>query len=201
MELPWGSLFGLLFMTMGPIRAIVIFANVGTDDRAPGVRKLAASSSALTAATFILAVFGGTSTLAGWGVTLPVLIGSSGIVLMTLSLQSLLMPAAPAMPPKDPLKTRATTIVFPGLFPPIAVSIPIIFAAAFADLRTHLLIIALGLTIILLNWVLMLRAKTIIRKIGTVPLEILGAVFGVLQVALALQFIVNAVAMFKSPAV
>ena len=195
MEVPWSSLIGLLFMTMGPIQAVAVFANVGTDDRGPGVRPMAARATALTATAFVLAVFGGTGTLAGWGVSLPVLIGSGGIVILALSLQSLLAPSRPMPPPIDPLTTRATQIVFPGLFPPIAVTIPIIFAAALPDMRTRLQIIAVGLVLILINWILMLFAKKIIRAIGTVPLEILGAVFGVLQVALGLQFIVNAVMM------
>ena len=195
MDVPWSSFCGLLFMTMGPLRWIAVFANVGTDDKAPEVRRLAARSAFLAAVAFVLAVFGGTSSLTGWGVSLPALIASSGVVLLALSLQSLLSPTAPRTPPKDPLTTRATTTVFPGLFPPIAVTVPIIFAAAFPDLRTRLAIIGVGLAVILLNWLLTLRAKAIIRAIGSVPLEILGAVFGVLQVALSLQFIVNAVSM------
>ena len=195
MELPLGMLFGLLFMTMGPIRAVAVFATVGTDDKAPGVRPLATRAALLTALAFILAVFGGTSTLAGWDVTLPVLVGSAGVVLLALSLQSLLVPAAQGPARLDPLKLRATTLVFPGLFPPIAVTIPIIFAAAVPNLRAQIDIIAVGLCIILMHWLLMLRAKWIMRAMGPGPLEILGAVFGVLQVALAMQFIVNAVKM------
>jgi len=195
MELHLGMLFGLLFMTMGPIRAVAVFAGVGTDDNAPGVRRLAARAAGLTAIAFVLAVFGGTGTLASWEVSLPVLIGSAGVVLLALSLQSLLVPAPQSTSQIDPLKLRPTTLVFPGLFPPIAVTIPIIFAAAVPNLRAQLEIIAVGLGVVLLNWLLMLRAKRIMRAIGPSPLEILGAVFGVLQAALAMQFIVNAAKM------
>ena len=74
-------------------------------------------------------------------------------------------------------------------------TIPIIFAAAVPNTGAQLEIIAIGLGIILLNWLLMLRSKWLMRKMGSSPLEIMGAVFGVLQVALAMQFIVNAVKM------
>ena len=63
------------------------------------------------------------------------------------------------------------------------------------DTRAQLEIIAVGLGVIVLNWLLMLRSKRIMRAIGSGPLDILNAVFGVLQVALAMQFIVNAVKM------
>ena len=33
-EMPWGALFGLLFMTMGPIRAIAVFSKVGESEAA-----------------------------------------------------------------------------------------------------------------------------------------------------------------------
>ncbi len=195
MELPWATLFALLFMTMGPIRAVAIFSVIGTGDKDPEVRRLARQSAFLSAVAFILAIFGGTATLVQWGVSLPTLVGSAGIVLLALSLQSLLIPAAATTGTQDPATLRPSTIVFPGLFPPVAVTIPIIFAASFPQLHTHLQIIAIGLSIVLLNWLAMLRSKAILRMIGRVPLEILGAVFGVLQVALALQFIVNAISM------
>ena len=69
MEFPAATLFGLLFMTMGPIRAVAIFATVGTDDKAPGVRRLATRAALLTALAFVLAVYGGTGTLASWAVS------------------------------------------------------------------------------------------------------------------------------------
>jgi len=193
MELPWGTLFSLLFMTMGPFRAVAVFALIGSEDRTPEIRKLAWRSTGLCAIAFVLAVFGGTATLAAWDVSFPALIGSAGVVLLALSLQSLLFPATPVMTPQDPATLRPSSIVFPGLFPPVAVTIPIIFAAAFPDLRMHLEILAAGLAILLLNWLAMLRSKAILRKAGWVALDILNAVFGVLQVALAIQFIVNAV--------
>jgi len=56
-------------------------------------------------------------------------------------------------------------------------------------------ILAMGLGLVALNWLLMRRSKAILRAVGPVPLQLLGAVFGVLQLALALQFIRDAVAM------
>lgn len=198
MVLPMDTLFGLLFMTMGPIRAVAVFGAVGSDDKAPGVQRLALHAALITAVAFIFATIGGTSTLAGWRVSLPVVIGSTGVVLLALSLQSLLKPATAMPAALDPLKLRPTTIVFPGLFPPIAVTIPIIFAAAYPDQRAQLQIIAIGLGIILVNWLLMRRAKAVLRVIGSGPFEILGAVFGALQTALAIQLIVNAVKLLWS---
>jgi small neutral amino acid transporter SnatA (MarC family) len=75
------------------------------------------------------------------------------------------------------------------------VVVALIFAVAFPRLRDTCRIIAMGLGLIALNWLLMLRSKAILRAIGPVPLQLFGAVFGVLQLALSLQFMHDAVAM------
>jgi small neutral amino acid transporter SnatA (MarC family) len=193
-EMPWGALFGLLFMTMGPIRAIAVFSKVGESDTAPGVRALAGRSALLVAFAFALAVAIGNAVLGAWGVSFPVLIAAGGVVLVALSLQALLVPTVQT-PPLDPEKVPAAAIAFPGLFPPIAVTVPLIFATPFPGWETKLGILGLGLGLIAANWLLMLRSKAILAAIGPVPLQLFGAVFGVLQLALGLQFIRDAVAM------
>ena len=196
-ELPWGALFGLLFMTMGPIRAIAVFSKVGESDAAPGVRALAGRAALLVAGAFALTVVIGNGVLTAWGVSFPVLIAAAGVVLVALSLQALLtLPAGG--PPLDPQKVPAAAIAFPGLFPPIAVSVPLIFATPFPGMETKIGILALGLGLIAVNWLLMLRSKAIIGAIGPVPLQLFGAVFGVLQLALGIQFIRDAVAMLAT---
>ena len=190
-EMPWGTLFGLLFMTMGPIRAVAVFSGVGDGDDAPGVRTLANRSAALVAGAFVMTVIVGNAVLTAWGVSFPALIGAAGVVLLALSLQALLSPAGPS-PAVDPEKTPAAAIAFPGLFPPIAVSVPIIFATPFPGWDIKAGILAMGLALIVVNWLLMLRSKAILRVIGPVPLQLFGAVFGVLQLALGLQFILDA---------
>ena len=191
--MPWGQVFGLLFMTMGPIRAISVFGNVGDSDDDPAIRALANKSAALVAGGFMVAVLMGNGALTAWGVSFPVLIGAAGFALFALSLQSLLVPAAPSGL-RDPLTTSAASIAFPGLFPPIAVSIPIIFSVPFPGAANILGLLALGLGMIGLNWVFMRKSKAILKAVGPVPLQLFGAVFGVLQLALGLEFLVDAVA-------
>ncbi len=67
-SLPWGTLFGLIFMTMGPIRAVAVFANFGESDNAPGVQALASRAAGLAAIAFAAAVILGDQTLTRWGV-------------------------------------------------------------------------------------------------------------------------------------
>jgi len=181
-------------MTMGPIRAIATFSVVGEDDAAPEVKALAGRAAGLVAGAFVVTVLIGTGVQGAWGISFLVLIGAGGVALLAMSLQALLAPPATGRL-IDPTKVEVSAIAFPGLFPPIAVVVPLIFAEAFPAMQVKLGIVAMGLGLVALNWLLMLRAKAILRTVGPVQLQLLGAVFGVLQVALALQFIRDAVVM------
>jgi small neutral amino acid transporter SnatA (MarC family) len=86
-------------------------------------------------------------------------------------------------------------VAFPGLFPPIAVTVPLIFSVPYPGIENKLGVLALGLAIIALNWVLMRKSKAILSAVGPVPLLLFGAVFGVLQLALGLEFMVDAAIM------
>jgi small neutral amino acid transporter SnatA (MarC family) len=89
----------------------------------------------------------------------------------------------------------AAGVAFPGLFPPIAVTVPLIFSVPFPGWETRLGILAMGGGLILVNLLFMLRAKAIIRAMGPVPLQLFSAVFGVLQLALGLEFVADAMRM------
>jgi small neutral amino acid transporter SnatA (MarC family) len=143
-EMPWGALFGLLFMTMGPIRAIAVFSKVGERDDAPGVRALAFRAAGLVAAAFLMTVLIGNGVLTAWGVSYPILILAGGVVLTALSLQTLLSPAAGPGTSPDPETMPAAAVAFPGLFPPIAVSVPLIFSVPFPGWETKIGILAIG---------------------------------------------------------
>lgn len=191
-SLPWGTLFGLLFMTMGPIRAVAVFSNYGTSDDAPGVRPLATRAVGLVAIGFAIAVVLGDQALTRWGVGLPALIAAAGSILIVLSLQAMIAPPPAGARVSDVTEVRATQVAFPGLFPPIAVALPIIFAAASPTMENKAVIFGLGMLILALDWLAMRYSKTIIGAIGSTPLNLMGAVFGVLQVALGIEFILDA---------
>jgi multiple antibiotic resistance protein len=190
--LPWGTLFGLLFMTMGPIRAVAVFSGFGESDTAPGVRGLAARAAGLVGIAFAIAVLFGDQVLSRWGVGLPALIAAAGVILVVVSLQAMVAPPTPAQPRPDAAAVLASRLAFPALFPPVAVAIPIIFAAAAPGAANKAGILGLGLAILILDWLAMRHAKAIQRAIGPTPLELFGAVFGVLQVALGIEFLLDA---------
>ena len=104
----------------------------------------------------------------------------------------MIMPASSAPRPSDVAELSAAQVAFPGLFPPIAVALPIIFAASAPRLANKAVILAPGLIVLAINWLAMRHAKAILGAIGPTPLQLLGAVFGVLQTALGIEFVRDA---------
>jgi len=190
--MPWSTLFGLLFMTMGPIRAITVFSAFGESDDAPGQRALAARSVGLVAIAFTVALLLGDQTLTRWSVGLPALIAAAGIIIIVLLLQAILAPRSPMPQAGSAANMRAADVAFPGLFPPIAVALPIIFAAAAPGLTNKAIIFGLGMLVLALNWLAMRHAFSILKAIGPTSLQLFGAVFGVLQIALGIEFVLDA---------
>lgn len=109
----------------------------------------------------------GSGALVALGVSCPVVICGAGAAVFALSLQSLLNPVGSV--PSESEKTRAIAIAFPGLFPPVAVTIPSIFSQVFPGPGNKLGIIVMGLGIIFPNRLFIRRSKTIPRAIGPVP--------------------------------
>lgn len=179
-------------MSMGPIHAAAVFSSFGEEDHDPAVRALANRSLKLVAISFTGAVLLGDELLSTWGVRLPALIAASGTLLIALSIHSILSPVHSIPKGTTIAGIRATQVVFPGLFPPIAIALPIIFAAAAPGISNKMVILGLGMIILAMNLWALRYSKTIVAKIGRTPLELIAAIFAVLQTALGVQFVIDA---------
>ncbi len=76
---------------------------------------------------------------------------------------------------------------FPIIVPPFAVGVLVLFSAYFHDLTSPLQMVGVAFALLLLDLLAMQGARRIMALIGPSSLHVLGAVFGVLQLALALQ--------------
>ena len=192
---PIGTLATLDFMMMGPIGLIPTFCALTGDApsamrRSIGLRAFGYACVALTIAVGI-----GAGVLAAWGASRPALVIAAGLLLALASLRHILgsagasaaRTAAPAAAPAMALSPLA----FPSIVTPHGVGVLITFVAYAPDggIKAQILGVALGIRS--LNLLAMLFAHRIMGLIGPVPLTILGAVFGVLQVALGVEMIAS----------
>lgn len=193
-EIPLDKLFVLLFMMTGPLRVVPGFAALTGELDEEQKRSVALRAALYASAGVALAVFMGHTILASWGATPESLAAATGILLFVTALQSLVgWPASnqssPAKQPANHTRLALSPLAFPIILPPFAVGVLILFGAYFPDLKSKLFMLGLSVGIISVDWIAIRFAEWIMEKIGASTLQVLGAVFGVLQLSLAIQMI------------
>lgn len=193
---PLGKLFALLFMMMGPIAVMPGFVAVTQGADASLARRIAWRAAVYAAIAVTVAVLLGYGVLSGWGASPASLIIAAGILLLLASLRQALAPPVTPGPPPEPrpapgVEVALSPLAFPLIVTPPAIGVLIIFTAYVRDSGMQARILAIGLAVVLLDWLAMRVARQVVSWVGPVPLRILGAVFGVLQVALAVEFILS----------
>jgi multiple antibiotic resistance protein len=196
--LPLGRLALLLFALMGPIGLIPAFdaATAGRD--LPSRRKIALQVFVFSVVGLSLAVFLGTAVMARVGTTPPSLIIAAGLILVITALRDILAagtggtpaqvrsPDPEALPRWMPVLSPLTV---PGIVTPVVVAVLVILTTVFPAPSSRLAILAVAVGMMVLNLAAMTCARVFMHSIGMAPLLLLGAVFGVLQVALGVEFL------------
>jgi multiple antibiotic resistance protein len=190
-----GMVFTAFFLMLGPVKIVVPFAQVTA-----GMEQAAAVKVALRAIGFailigVVAAFIGQRTLMSWEISLSALHLAAGIILSLVALRSMLALYAPTQDTgmsKTPHPNPALSpLAFPTILSPYGIAIFILSLAVSRNLVNDLYIFGLFLIVMLLNLATMRYARAIVRHGGTL-LAILGAVIGVLLVALSVQMILDA---------
>jgi multiple antibiotic resistance protein len=182
---------------LGPFKIIGPFINITRGADAALTRQIALRATLFSSIALLVAAFTGEYILTKYGIPLPILALAAGIILFLVALQSTLQQFAPptshseaVTTPAPTLKQALTPIAFPTIVTPYGIAATVVFLAFSPDLQGRLTIGAVVLFIMLLNLIVMLNARRI-GPVLNITLAILGAVIGVIQVALGLQIINN----------
>lgn len=189
------KIFTFLFLMLGPFKIIGPFTGVTKGADAALTRKVAFLAILFASITLLVAAFIGELVLAKFGIPLPILALAAGIILFLVALQNTLKQFAPFTPgneagthPIPDLKVALTPLAYPTIVTPYGIAALVIFLAFSPDLKSQLIVSAIVLVIMVLNLIVMLTARKIGPVLG-ISLAILGAVIGIIQVALGLQII------------
>jgi len=191
---PIAQIFMLLLLMLGPFKIIGPFAKITKGAGAAFTYRIAMLSILYSSLALLVAAFLGESILSNYGIPLPVLALSGGIILFLVALQSVLQQFTPHSEiaadaePTPTMNMALTPLAFPTIVTPYGIAALVVFLALSPDLQTRLSIGAVVVAIMLLNLIVMILTRHIMPVLGIV-LPILGAVLGVVQVALGLQII------------
>ncbi|MFN7678247.1 MAG: MarC family protein [Cyanobacteriota bacterium] len=199
-ELPLSKLFVLLVLMTGPLRVVPAFASLTGSLGATIRNRLALRGVVFAAIGILLAVFVGHPVLKAWDTTPQALTAATGLLLLFTALQALVgwppSPASSSAPVEETLdmgRLALSPLAFPIIVPPFAVGVLVLFAAFFPDFTSQCKMLAVAYGLLLVDYVAMRGARRILAVIGSSTLQLLGAVFGVLQLALAVQMVFWAV--------
>jgi multiple antibiotic resistance protein len=196
-QFPVAYVFTFLFLMLGPFKIIGPFAKITKGADVALTRQIALQAILFSSLALLIAAFTGEYILTKYGIPLPILALSAGIILFLVALQNTLQQFTPppslseadtVQPPT--LKLALTPLAFPTIVTPYGIAATIVFLAFSPDLQVRLSIGAIVLLIMLLNLIVMLNVHRI-GPILNISLAILGAVIAVIQVALGLQIINN----------
>lgn len=197
-----GQLLPLLFNMMGPIGLMPVFAGLTAGMDAPTRGRVALRAAVLAAVGVLIAATIGTVILNSWGISRHSLIVAAGVLLALSALRTILLPPTPpantASAP-DPKATAVRPLAFPTIVTPHGIGVVIIFIAFLDSTAATATVLAVAGFIILLDYGAMRVAHRFMASIGMTPLLVLGAVFGVLQVALGVEMVLNGLAFATAP--
>ena len=195
-QYPVAQIFTFLFLMLGPFKIIGPFAQITKGVDAAFTKRLALLSILFASLALLIAAFLGERILSSYGIPIPVLALSAGIILFLVALQNVLKQFTPhnnddaGVAPKPTMKMAMMPLAFPAIVTPYGIAALVVFLALSHELQGRLIIGGVVLAIMLLNLIVMLMTRHIL-PVMSVLLPILGAVLGVVQVALGLQIINN----------
>jgi multiple antibiotic resistance protein len=190
------EIFTLIFITLGPLKILGPFLQRTHDLGDAEVRQIAIWSFVIATISAVAGSALGRVLAANWHVSIATLSITAGVIFFLVALKQLLAgyePPHPAVaPPPLPPKpvAAAATILFPVVLTPYGIAAVIVLLASNREAERIGLIMGLLVLVMVLNLLAMLYARRILTGLTIIVLQILGAILGVLQVGLAIEFIV-----------
>ena len=201
-EISLGQVLPLLILMLGPFKIIGPFFKATHGADASRIRQIAVWATIFSALGLLIAGFLGESILSSYGIPLPILVLSGGIILFLVALRNVLdqfethepNTRESNSPPATAMKVALMPLAFPAIVTPYGIAALVVLLAFSDGLESRLMIGAAVVAIMALNLMVMLVARRLATVLAFV-LPILGAVLGVIQVALGLRIINNALQM------
>ncbi|MDM0076632.1 MarC family protein [Variovorax sp. J2P1-59] len=191
-----GSIFTLMFVMLGPLKVIGPFAKLTHEMDDAARKKIAVRAFVIALVAVIAGALVGRALLQSWSISPPALLLAGGAIFFVVGMRVVLEQYSPASTPPphlpDSPMAAAMRIAFPTVVTPYGTASVIVLLAHTHEVERMLTIFVIVVGVMLLNLVAMLFARRILGGVTAIVLEILGAVLGVLQVALAVTIILYA---------
>jgi len=192
-----GEIFTLFFVTLGPEKVIGPFAQQTRALEPAALRGIALRVFVLSLFAVGVGGFFGRHLVHRWHISMPALLISTGIIFFLVALRVVLEQYEPpheGAPPPLPAKPMAAALklVSPTIVTPYGVAALIVLLAVTSDTVREEMIWGILSGVMVLNLLAMLFAHAVMQGAVLLGLRLLGAVLAVMQVALAVQIMLQA---------
>ena len=209
------KVFTFLFVMIGPLKVIGPFAKMTAGWERHRKRRLAFQAILIAAFGALAAVTLGARLLQKWGVSLGALLLTAGLVLFLVALDVVMRqyssspenteehatPPAGSSSPRPSVRALAFSLAFPTIITPYGAAVLILLVSLRAGQPAVIAqIIGLVALVLVLDLVAMLTADRIMTTPAVRPaLGILAIVLSILQVALGVQAMIDALYLLGMP--
>ena len=187
-----GAIFILFFVTLGPFKLLGPFAQQTQQLSAAALRAISVRVFLVGLAAVVFGGYLGTVLAAKWNVSIAALELAAGLILLLVAGRLVMAPYEPPQP-VHPLPASPMAATLRLTFPLVVTPYGIAGLIAVLDLEPAgskaLGVYAILVIVMLSNLLAMLFVREILRGPMLLILQVLGAVLGVLQFALAIQII------------
>jgi multiple antibiotic resistance protein len=192
---PKMQIFAFLFLMLGPFKIIGPFAKITQGADTALTRQIAFRAIIFSSIALLLAAFLGARMMSNLNIPIPILALSGGIILFLVALLNIIKQFSPATEHFETsaaptLNMAINPLAFPTIVTPYGIAAVIVFLALSPDLSGKITVGVVVLGIMILNLIIMLITRYI-YKVLAIILSLLGAILGIVQVALGLNVIYN----------
>ena len=190
------EIFVLLFITLGPLKMLAPWMQRTRDLDPAAERKVAIWAFIIATVAAVAGSALGRILAGNWHVSIGALSVTAGIIFFLVALKQLLQgydpPHAPVAPPPLPPSpvAAAAMLLFPVVLTPYGIAAVIVLLASNREPERIAMIYALLVLVMILNLLAMLYARRMMVGLTIIVLQVLGAILGVLQVGLSIEFTV-----------
>ena len=190
------DIFTILLITIGPMKAMIVFTALTARADVAFRRKVAIRAVATATGIVLLFIVAGELLLQVFHVTLPALKIAGGIILLLVALHMVMGELGNEVKDTGNGGQHSLNIaVYPIAVPMLATPQGIVAIVALTAAATPgqlVLIVVISLVIMVFNLIVLLAAGRIVRVIGESGVQIMAKIAGILLAALAIQLMLLA---------
>jgi len=188
------QIFILFFVTLGPLKTLGPFAARTRGIPEDRMRTLTLWAFGISTLAVVIGGLLGQILVAKWGISLPAMELTAGIVFFLVALHQLMEQystecAQPPQPLPDSPLAAGANLVFPILLTPYGIAAAITLLVASQTTARTIAILVLLVFVMCLDLLAMWFVRRILAGITPIVLQVVGAVLAVLQVTLSIEII------------